>query len=158
MTKEVTQADSGMDGQSVERAELVWANLPTNRPWASLPTYEKALVCHTLARLTAQSGEGRSGAEEDTASLCDKPEWNKHSGGGNPVAPHNLVEIKQRGGDTGIFAAGSLTWKHGAFIWEVLDTVPEADIVAWRLVNPYKLNKALAALNARQSGEGERGQ
>lgn len=106
----------------------------------------------------AQSGEGRSGAEEDTASLCDKPEWNKHSGGGNPVAPHNLVEIKQRGGDTGIFAAGSLTWKHGAFIWEVLDTVPEADIVAWRLVNPYKLNKALAALNARQSGEGERGQ
>ena len=51
--------DSGMDGASVEAAELFWANLPTRRKWASLATHEKALVCHTLAR-ASHSSEGRS--------------------------------------------------------------------------------------------------
>jgi hypothetical protein len=45
--------DSGMSGDAVTRAEWAWANLPTGRKWTSLATYEKALVCHTFARLTA---------------------------------------------------------------------------------------------------------
>jgi hypothetical protein len=44
--------DSGMSGEAAERAEMVWTNLPTRVPWTSLATHEKALVCHTLARLT----------------------------------------------------------------------------------------------------------
>jgi hypothetical protein len=51
-------ADSGMSGDAVAQAEMVWANLPTrNLPWTSLATHEKALVCHTLARLTADALE-----------------------------------------------------------------------------------------------------
>lgn len=43
-------ADSGMSGEAVEQAEWFWNNLPTgNRKWTSLQTFEKALVCHTLA-------------------------------------------------------------------------------------------------------------
>lgn len=79
-------------------------------------------------------------------NLCDKPEWIKHRGGANPVAPHHLVEIKHRAGSTAIVAAGAVNWKHGAFIWEIMGTAPEADIVAYRVVNDYKLNKLLAAL------------
>ena len=52
--------DSGMSGDSVERAEWFWANLPTGRKWAGLSTHEKALVCHQIARiapsLAAQDG------------------------------------------------------------------------------------------------------
>lgn len=123
MTSEVTQADSGMDGQSVERAELVWANLPTNRPWASLPTYEKALVCHTLARLTAQSGEGRSGA----------------------------------GGDGPTTAIISGLWLD---ILEKDDRTSPEESPDMALITEEEfagsIRYALAALNARQSGEGER--
>lgn len=44
-------ADSGMSGEAVAQAEMFWSNLPTgNRPWTSLQTSEKALVCHVLAR------------------------------------------------------------------------------------------------------------
>jgi hypothetical protein len=44
--------DSGMSGDAVAMAEAVWAQLPVgNHSWAGLATYEKALVCHTLARL-----------------------------------------------------------------------------------------------------------
>ena len=43
--------DSGMDGDAIEQAELLWANLPTGREWASLATHEKALVCHAINRL-----------------------------------------------------------------------------------------------------------
>ena len=50
--------DSGMDAASVERAEWLWANLPTGpRKWTSLATHEKALVCHTVARLTANGSQ-----------------------------------------------------------------------------------------------------
>jgi hypothetical protein len=54
-------ADSGMSGDAVALAEMVWAQLPVgNRSWAGLATHEKALVCHTLARLTALSrNQGR---------------------------------------------------------------------------------------------------
>ncbi|WP_155262968.1 hypothetical protein [Sphingomonas segetis] len=45
--------DSGMSGETVARAEMVWTNLPTRVPWTSLATHEKALVCHTVAALEA---------------------------------------------------------------------------------------------------------
>lgn len=48
-TNEQIDADSGMSGKEVERAELLWANLPTGRKWTSLATHEKALVCHIIA-------------------------------------------------------------------------------------------------------------
>lgn len=89
---------------------------------------------------------GDVGMREAALDLCDKPEWIKHRGGANPVSPHQLVEIKHRAGSTAIVAAGAVGWRHGAFIWEIMGTAPEADIVAYRLVNDYKLNKLLAAL------------
>ena len=49
MSEELT-VDSGFDGESVVRAELFWANLPTRRKWTVLATHEKALVVHTIAR------------------------------------------------------------------------------------------------------------
>ena len=52
---EAGEVDSGFDGASVERAELAWANLPTTRNWTSLSTAEKALACHTFARLSRPS-------------------------------------------------------------------------------------------------------
>jgi hypothetical protein len=58
-------ADSGMSGDAVAQAEMVWANLPT-LPWTSLATHEKALVCHTLARLTADALES---AQSEIARL-----------------------------------------------------------------------------------------
>ncbi len=42
--------DSGMSGPQVERAEVLWANLPTGREWTSLATHEKALACHVFSR------------------------------------------------------------------------------------------------------------
>lgn len=50
--------DSGMSGEAVDRAELLWANLPTGRKWTSLQTHEKALVCHTLARVPVAAWPG----------------------------------------------------------------------------------------------------
>lgn len=45
--------DSGMDRDTVAKAEWLWANLPVGpRKWTSLATHEKALVCHTLSRFT----------------------------------------------------------------------------------------------------------
>lgn len=57
--------DSGMSGDAVELAEMVWGNLPTgNRTWAGLATHEKALVCHTIARLqSAQVSKLESAAK-----------------------------------------------------------------------------------------------
>lgn len=50
MDKDVV-VDSGMSGNDVARAELVWTNLPTRRKWNELHTHEKALVCHVIARV-----------------------------------------------------------------------------------------------------------
>lgn len=76
-------------------------------------------------------------------ALCDNAEWSEHRGGCRPVASHQMVEIKHRAGSTHICPAGALSWGHGEFINEILDTAPEADIVAYRLVNITKLNAAL---------------
>ena len=46
--------DSGMSGDAVKDAEWLWVNLPTMIKWTSLKTHEKALVCHTVARLRAE--------------------------------------------------------------------------------------------------------
>ena len=56
----LVEADSGMSGDVVDRAELVWTNLPTGRRWTSLATHEKALACHILASLS----QGRDGRVE----------------------------------------------------------------------------------------------
>ena len=45
------EVDSGMSGNNVSRAEMVWTNLPTRRKWHELHTHEKALVCHVIARV-----------------------------------------------------------------------------------------------------------
>ena len=45
--------DSGMSGEAVASAEWAWANLPAHPKWTSLTTAEKALACHTFARLSA---------------------------------------------------------------------------------------------------------
>lgn len=45
------EIDSGMGGDLPERAEWLWASLPTTRKWTSLPTHEKAMVCHALSRV-----------------------------------------------------------------------------------------------------------
>ena len=58
------EADSGMSGEAVERAERTWANLPTGCKWTSLATHEKALVCHTLAALQGQATGDRDGVEK----------------------------------------------------------------------------------------------
>ena len=45
-------ADSGMDGETVKRAEWLWTNLPIrHQTWDSLGTHEKAMVCHAVQRL-----------------------------------------------------------------------------------------------------------
>lgn len=64
--------DSGMSGDAVERAEQLWANLPTGRKWNSLQTHEKALVCHMLERL-AGPVQG-AGADHVEVSAVD-PIW-----------------------------------------------------------------------------------
>lgn len=61
---EVT-VDSGMDAEAVEQAELFWAQLPVNRKWISIPTHEKALVCHLLSTYrTEAEARGRREALE----------------------------------------------------------------------------------------------
>jgi hypothetical protein len=45
--------DSGFSESNIEMAETAWANLPTGRKWTSLATHEKALVIHTLTRLSS---------------------------------------------------------------------------------------------------------
>jgi hypothetical protein len=59
--------DSGMDGDTVERAEWLWVNLPTNKKWTSLATHEKALVCHTVAALSRPTPVPDAGLVERTA-------------------------------------------------------------------------------------------
>jgi hypothetical protein len=54
--------DSGMSGDAVAEAEAFWANLPA-KPWTSLSTHEKALVCHQIARLKALALEASHHAE-----------------------------------------------------------------------------------------------
>lgn len=57
--------DSGMDAEAVEQAELLWAQLPVNRKWTSIPTHEKALVCHLLSTYrTEAEARGRREALE----------------------------------------------------------------------------------------------
>lgn len=61
--------DSGMSGDAVAEAELLWASLPTgNRSWAGLATHEKALVCHTLARFRSTA---LTRLEADNARMRD---------------------------------------------------------------------------------------
>lgn len=55
-----------MSGEAAERAEWLWAQLPTMRKWTSLPTHEKALVCHLVAAL---STEGVKEAKVTTDTL-----------------------------------------------------------------------------------------
>lgn len=63
---EVT-VDGGMDAEAVEQAELLWAQLPVNRKWISIPTHEKALVCHLLSTYhTEAEARGRRAALEKT--------------------------------------------------------------------------------------------
>lgn len=176
MTSEVTQADSGMDGQSVERAELVWTNLPTNRPWASLPTYEKALVCHTLARLTAQSGEGCSFEEMKAEEARIMQDWRWGNLTRLGVANH----LRRAGFDiryaTDKANALEGDGRSGAGEDALRDALELAKIKLRRYMDvhgPNGLNPDTyvggyqaeieavlttidAALNARQSGEGER--
>jgi hypothetical protein len=69
--------DSGMDGDTVERAEWLWVNLPTNKKWTSLATHEKALVCHTVAALSRPTPVPDAGLVErfakalSAASACE---------------------------------------------------------------------------------------
>jgi Lar family restriction alleviation protein len=84
------------------------------------------------------SGEGSSGAGED---------WISHDGGDCPVDPAAIVEIKLRDGSVTTLAAKAVNWRYGTYIFEAHRTMPVlCDVVAYRI----------AALNARQSGEGER--
>lgn len=79
--------DSGMSGKTIERAEWLWANLPTGRKWTALQTHEKALVCHTLALIEAETREkaakvaakwgeayaqyGKADGEDAADDICD---------------------------------------------------------------------------------------
>lgn len=70
---EVT-VDSGMDAEAVEQAELLWAQLPVNRKWISIPTHEKALVCHLLStyRTEAEARGRREALEEARKNIRDR--------------------------------------------------------------------------------------
>lgn len=66
---EVT-VDSGMDAEAVEQAELFWAQLPVNRKWISIPTHEKALVCHLLSTYrTEAEARGRREALDEALNV-----------------------------------------------------------------------------------------
>jgi hypothetical protein len=67
--------DSGMNGDAVAMAEMVWTNLPTRVPWTSLATHEKALVCHTLARLTRPTDPGEDKVEAVADIIEECGEW-----------------------------------------------------------------------------------
>jgi hypothetical protein len=69
-TSALLPVDSGMSSDAVVRAELLWANLPTGKPWTSLSTAEKALVCHTLARLEARP----TSTDPEVAALVERLE------------------------------------------------------------------------------------
>lgn len=76
-------------------------------------------------RLTAQSGEGRSGAGED---------WISHDGGDCPVDPAAIVEIKLRDGSVTTMAAKAVNWRYGTYIFEAHRTMPAfCEVVAYRL-------------------------
>ena len=69
---EVTQEiDSGMSGEAIAVAELMWASLPTGRKWTGLSTAEKALVCHTFAR-HRQASEDRLIAKLQSAEARER--------------------------------------------------------------------------------------
>ena len=70
---EVT-VDSGMDAEAVEQAELLWAQLPVIRKWTSIPTHEKALVCHLLStyRTEAEARGRREALEEVRKAVWDR--------------------------------------------------------------------------------------
>lgn len=65
------EIDSGMSGKDVARAEMVWTNLPVHRKWHELHTYEKALVCHVIERVTR--GEWSQPYEWDNKQLKPCP-------------------------------------------------------------------------------------
>lgn len=91
--------DSGMDAQSILGAEAFWANLPTGRKWASLKTYEKALVCHQMDRLEAairnqpSSNAVRNAVIEECAAIAEQYEhaWGE---GNNPVCGLVATDIR----------------------------------------------------------------
>jgi hypothetical protein len=66
------EADSGMSGDAVERAELFWAQLPINRKWTALQTHEKALVCHLLALAASPSRPSPSLPDPVETGLFDR--------------------------------------------------------------------------------------
>lgn len=162
MTSEVTQAalePCPFCGSGEIETYDGFAEFEGEADWAVFCNMCEATVCGNTeaeaitawnTRLTAQSGEGRSGADYG-GKICDG-EWLPHTGADCPVALLSLVEIKHRAGSTAIAVAGTLIWQHGRFIPDAGNVAPEADIVAYRRVNVTKLN---AALNARQSGERE---
>jgi len=67
--------DSGMGAEAVEQAELLWAQLPVNRKWTSIPKHEKALVCHLLSTYrTEAEARGRREALEEIKKWLRSPE------------------------------------------------------------------------------------
>lgn len=72
--------DSGMDAKTVATAEWLWTNLPVGpRKWGTLPTHEKALICHTVlciedeTRLRGErAGMERCATPEDDLAACER--------------------------------------------------------------------------------------
>lgn len=92
---EVT-VDGGMDAEAVEQAELLWAQLPVIRKWTSIPTHEKALVCHLLSTYrTEAEARGRREALENAIEIATQQgddEWS----GSNPGCMKSCIDIADK--------------------------------------------------------------
>lgn len=78
-------------------AELLWANLPTQRPWTALKPEERALVIHTYQRLFAKAlaPAERAAIVEECARLVE--EWNGSTRDGDTF--HIAAAIRQLKGE-----------------------------------------------------------
>ena len=90
----LTQADSGFTPENIADAEWLWANLPTfPTKFHDRPTYEKALICHTVDRFRRMVlARHRADAEPPSARITGNKDRESPVEGAHPAEPAQAVE------------------------------------------------------------------
>ena len=66
--------DSGFEQENIEDAEWLVANLPGTRRFHDMPTYERALVCHVVARFRLRAiASARIMGDKDRENPVERP-------------------------------------------------------------------------------------
>ena len=63
--------DSGFTPANIEDAEWLVANMPGSRRFHEMPTYERALICHTVARFRLRTAAALIAAGDELSRFAE---------------------------------------------------------------------------------------